>query len=311
MRKNRGFTLIELLVVVAIIALLIAILLPSLGRAREQAYTTKCATNMRALAFGILAYTGDNNGALPPTRVVVGGPTIYPNGFFWATEMVKQGFITSESDLNSQGVAKTASGRTVFFCPDCLLGNSPGGTAQSPTDPLLKYHDEYDTGSLAGVNQPGDITIFTWYMPNSHNISNGNRPELTNGTSSGGATPFIDWNSPGDNAAGSGDMLNLAATNSYRRKLALVTQQSRMVMMVESQNTTNDTPGTAPAEKINRIRGCHGDPTNNGLDGATNFAFFDGHVTKYSTGPLEINGWFQQSPMRSTNPDFLTYLQEQ
>ncbi|MGB9625676.1 MAG: type II secretion system protein [Phycisphaerae bacterium] len=61
----RGFTLIELLVVVAIIALLIAILLPSLSRAREQAKMTACATKVRALALAFVMYSADNTGLLP------------------------------------------------------------------------------------------------------------------------------------------------------------------------------------------------------------------------------------------------------
>ncbi|MEM6259374.1 MAG: prepilin-type N-terminal cleavage/methylation domain-containing protein [Planctomycetota bacterium] len=55
-----GFTLIELLVVVSIIALLIAILLPALGAARESAQNTQCTSNVRQLMIGETAYTVDN-----------------------------------------------------------------------------------------------------------------------------------------------------------------------------------------------------------------------------------------------------------
>ncbi len=63
--SRRGFTLIELLVVVAIIALLIAILLPSLGRARENAKRTTCSTHLRTWAQGFRMYADTNNDALP------------------------------------------------------------------------------------------------------------------------------------------------------------------------------------------------------------------------------------------------------
>lgn len=60
LRRVRGFTLIELLVVVAIIALLISILLPSLQRAKEQAKIVKCMSNSRSLISGGLQYTNEN-----------------------------------------------------------------------------------------------------------------------------------------------------------------------------------------------------------------------------------------------------------
>ncbi len=56
----RAFTLIELLVVVAILALLIAILLPSLNGARQRAYKVKCATNLRTLSMLDSQYATDN-----------------------------------------------------------------------------------------------------------------------------------------------------------------------------------------------------------------------------------------------------------
>ena len=62
---NRAFTLIELLVVVAIIALLISILLPSLARAREQAKQVVCASHLNALGKAMVYYADDNGGLMP------------------------------------------------------------------------------------------------------------------------------------------------------------------------------------------------------------------------------------------------------
>ena len=63
--KKKGFTLIELLVVVAIIALLISILLPSLSRARELAKRAVCASNQRGIGQGMHIYSNDNQEWFP------------------------------------------------------------------------------------------------------------------------------------------------------------------------------------------------------------------------------------------------------
>lgn len=63
MKRNKGFTLIELLVVIAIIALLIAILLPSLARARELSKRTVCSTRLKSMGTAAEMYTNDNAGS--------------------------------------------------------------------------------------------------------------------------------------------------------------------------------------------------------------------------------------------------------
>jgi prepilin-type N-terminal cleavage/methylation domain-containing protein len=65
MRQKRGFTLIELLVVIAIIALLVSILLPTLGRAREMARRVKCGMNLKGIGTAMHMYETDNDNTMP------------------------------------------------------------------------------------------------------------------------------------------------------------------------------------------------------------------------------------------------------
>jgi prepilin-type N-terminal cleavage/methylation domain len=65
-RRERGiFTLIELLIVVAIIAILAALLLPALGKARETALGIKCAGNMKQIGQYMAMYINDNSDYFP------------------------------------------------------------------------------------------------------------------------------------------------------------------------------------------------------------------------------------------------------
>ena len=75
--RHDAFTLIELLVVISIIALLIALLLPTLAQAREAANNVACASNQKQMILATLVYAEDHDGSLPPghdNRI----PTLWP-----------------------------------------------------------------------------------------------------------------------------------------------------------------------------------------------------------------------------------------
>ncbi|MCK4998521.1 MAG: type II secretion system protein [Anaerohalosphaera sp.] len=79
--KNNAFTLIELLVVISIIAMLLAILMPALGKVKEKAREIICRTNIKSIQLASLLYTEDNEGKMPA----------YPSGYgdLWINEITQ------------------------------------------------------------------------------------------------------------------------------------------------------------------------------------------------------------------------------
>ena len=81
--RRVGFTLIELLVVISIVALLIALLLPAIKRAREAGRNVTCMSNERQLLLATLAYGGDNGGFFPR-----GAPSNFDYAQWWLTTLI-------------------------------------------------------------------------------------------------------------------------------------------------------------------------------------------------------------------------------
>ena len=143
---NRGFTLLELLVVVSVLALLLALLLPAVGLARESANLTVCASNQRQLGLGLTLYADDNADLMP----VIPG---------WVD---KDGYVAIYLAYNHRGFGVGWSGLGLLY---------PGGyiaepyTYYCPSTPEGAYHSYIGGGESHGgswYGSPGERLAEGW-----------------------------------------------------------------------------------------------------------------------------------------------------
>ena len=165
-----AFTLVELLVVIGIIAVLIGILLPTLGRAREAGKTAQCLSNLRQIGQAVQIYAIDSKGWLVPAFVDTpsgGGP----GAESWATILVNHKYLPApkqETMANLNQDSSAHAGNSVFACPSGVNikhdSNNATGNDPDPVNP----EDPYNQWFWRRKSTSTGIQIDHWYAANAN-----------------------------------------------------------------------------------------------------------------------------------------------